>query len=84
MINRFLESNDVDEIEITQIELRIGKFQNDGKSTFMVPVKDEKILVEYNASKDKHEITLGKTNVKFKVKIISEDDENINFSVKEF
>jgi len=69
--------NYVDEIETKEIELRIGKFQKDGKSKFMVPVKDEKILIEYHAYKDKHEITLGKTDVNFKVKIASKDDKNI-------
>ncbi len=57
--------NYVDEIETDEIELRIGKFEGDGKSTFMVPVKDDRIKVEYIASNDKHEINVGKTDVKF-------------------
>ncbi|TFG25059.1 MAG: glycoside hydrolase family 31 protein [Promethearchaeota archaeon] len=57
--------NYIDEIETDEIELRIGKFEGDGKSTFMVPVKDDRIMVEYVASNGKHKIKVGKTDVNF-------------------
>ncbi|MFX1296107.1 MAG: TIM-barrel domain-containing protein [Promethearchaeota archaeon] len=67
--------NYIDEIRTEEILLRIAKFEGEGKSNFIVPVNDEIVLVEYTASDNKHVITIGKTEINFKIKVVGEDDE---------
>ena len=59
--------NYVDEIKTEEIELRISKFEEDGKTTFVVPVNEEMVLIEYTASNGKHTVNIDKTNITFKI-----------------
>ena len=69
--------NYVDEIKTEEIELRIAKFEGDGKTTFVVPVNEEKILIEYTASNGKHTVNIGKTNITFKIEAVGSDEKTI-------
>ncbi len=69
--------NYVDEIKTEEIELRIAKFEGDGKATFVVPVNGEKVLIEYAASNGKHTVNIGKTNITFKIEAVGSDDKTI-------
>jgi alpha-glucosidase (family GH31 glycosyl hydrolase) len=70
--------NYIDEFGIKEIELKISLFERDGKSTFVVPVNDESVPVEYIAVEGKHEVKIGKTNVSFKIDALSKDASKIN------
>ena len=69
--------NYVDEFKTGEIVLRISMFEGDGKSTFSVPVNDEKVLVEYDSSNGNHAVKIGKTSVSFKVEILGKENKNI-------
>ena len=69
--------NYVEEFKIEEIELRISKFEGDGKSNFIIPVNNEKIKVEYIASNGKHELKISKTDISFKIKAFGKDDTTI-------
>ncbi len=59
--------NYVDEIKTDEIEVRIAKFQGDGKNAFIVPVNEEKVLIEYTAREGKHSVNISKSDTKFVV-----------------
>ncbi|MFX0132726.1 MAG: TIM-barrel domain-containing protein [Candidatus Hodarchaeota archaeon] len=69
--------NYVKEFKIKEIELRISKFEGDGKSNFIIPVNNEKIKVEYLASNGKHELKISKTDISFNIKAHSKDETTI-------
>ena len=69
--------NYVDEIKTEEIKLRIAKFQGNGKATFVVPVNEERVLIEYTASNGKHMVNIGKTNITFKIEAVGSDDKTI-------
>ena len=69
--------NYIDEVEIKEIDLKISLFERDGKSTFIVPVNDETVLVEYIAIDGKHEVCIGKTSVSFNIDALGEDESKI-------
>jgi alpha-glucosidase (family GH31 glycosyl hydrolase) len=69
--------NYVDEIKTEEIELRISKFEGDGKATFVVPVNEEMVLIEYTASNGKHTVNIGKTNITFKIEAVGSDEKTI-------
>ncbi len=70
--------NYVDEIKTEEITLRIAKFESNGKSKFVVPVNDEKILVEYTSSNGKHTVIIGKSDIAFKIEVVGGDDKTID------
>jgi len=59
--------NYVDEIKTDEIEVRIAKFEGDGKNAFVVPVNDERVLIEYTAKNGKHSVNISKSETKFVV-----------------
>ena len=65
--------NYIDEFEIKEITLKISLFESEGKSSFIVPVNDEKVLVEYIAIDGNHELRIGKTSVSFKIDALGEE-----------
>lgn len=68
----------VDEFKVKEIELRIAPFKGDGKSTFTVPVNDEKVVVEYLAHAGKHTVKVGDSNVRFNIVVIGHRDVDIS------
>jgi len=69
--------NYIDEFEIKEIGLKISLFESEGKSAFIVPINDEKVLVEYIAIDGKHEVRIGKTSINFKIDALGEDESKI-------
>jgi len=69
--------NYVDEIKTEEIEVKIAKFEGDGKTSFVVPVNGERILIEYTASNGKHIVNIDKTNTTFKIEAIGSEDKTI-------
>ena len=69
--------NYVDEIKTEEIDLRIAKFEGDWKATFVILVNEERVLIEYTASNDKHTVNIGKTNSTFKIEAVGSDDKTI-------
>jgi len=74
--------NYVDEIKTEEIELRIAKFEGDGKTTFVVPVNEERVLIEYTASNGKHTVNIAKTNITFKIEAVGSDEKTIEVIIK--
>jgi alpha-glucosidase (family GH31 glycosyl hydrolase) len=70
--------NYIDEIKTEEITLRIAKFEGNGKSKFVVPVNDEKILVEYISSNGKHTVNIGKTDIAFKIEVVGGEEKTID------
>jgi alpha-D-xyloside xylohydrolase len=69
--------NYIDEFKIKEIILKISLFEKDGKSTFIVPVNDESVFIEYIAINGKHEIKIGKSHVSFKIDAMGLDESQI-------
>ena len=69
--------NYIDEFETEEIELRIAQFGGDGKSTFLVPVNEEKILIEYTALNGEHTVKISKTNIVFKIEAVGSNNRNM-------
>ena len=69
--------NYIDELEPEEIELRIAQFGGDGKSTFIVPVNEEKILIEYTALNGEHTVKISQTNIVFKIEAVGSNNRNI-------
>ncbi len=74
--------NYVDEIKTEEIELRIAKFEGDGKTTFVAPVNEERILIEYTASNGKHTVNIAKTNITFKIEAVGSDEKTIEVIIE--
>jgi len=64
----------VDEFKVKEIELRIASFKGDGKSTFTVPVNDEKVSVEYLADAGRHIVKIGDSDVRFNITVLGNRD----------
>ena len=58
--------------------MRIAKFEGDRKITFVVPVNEEGILIEYTANNGNHTVNIGETNIAFKIEVVGSDDKNID------
>ncbi len=69
--------NYVGEIKTDEIQLRIALFDGDGKSTFAVPVNEEKIPVEYIASNGKHTVKIGRNDIVFKIEASGDKNKSI-------
>ncbi len=65
--------NYMNEVEVKEIVLKISLFEKNGKSTFIVPINEEKVLVEYTAVNGKHELKISKTDVSFKIDALDKD-----------
>lgn len=68
----------VDEFKVKEIELRIALFKGDGKSTFTVPVNDEKVAVEYLADAGRHTVKIGDSDVRFNITVLGNRDAAIS------
>ena len=64
----------VDEFKVEEIELCITPFKGDGKSTFTVPVNDEKVAVEYLADAGRHTVKIGDSDVRFNITVLGNRD----------
>ena len=60
--------NYVGEKPVKEIELWIAPLSKPGTRRFCIPVNDERVTVTYVATRAKHTVTIGKTNIAFKVK----------------
>jgi len=60
--------NYVDEIPVTRLDLLVSLFPRNGRTTFTIPVNREQIPVVYTACNGKHILTVGKTDVRIRVK----------------
>jgi len=54
-------------VKKNNIEVRIAKFEGDEKNAFVVPVNDERVLIEYTAKNGKHSVNISKSETKFVV-----------------
>lgn len=64
----------VDAIPTEEIELKVSLFSGDGHSHFDLPINGEIIPIDYFAKAGKHTLTIGKTQVKFKVTALGDGE----------
>ncbi|HEY5584397.1 MAG TPA: TIM-barrel domain-containing protein [Ruminiclostridium sp.] len=64
--------NYVDEIRTESIDLLISLYENENSSSFNIPVNDTFIPVNYEFINGKHLVKIGKTDVKFNIKVFGE------------
>jgi hypothetical protein len=57
----------VDAFPVEKIELLVSLYENDGETTFEIPVNGNWVPVKYTAGNGKHELTIGATDVEIEV-----------------
>lgn len=62
--------NYVGETPVTRIELLVAKFADSGRTRIRVPVNGEWVSVEYVAKHGKHNLSIGRSDVVFDVKLL--------------
>lgn len=67
----------VDELKVEEIELRIAPIKGEGKSSFTVPVNDEKVAVEYLVAGGRHTVKIGDSKVRFNITVLGNRDVDI-------
>ncbi|MBA7471731.1 hypothetical protein ES707_07041 [subsurface metagenome] len=60
----------VNELRVEEIELRIAPIKGEGKSSFTVPVNDEKVAVEYLVAGGRHTVKIGDSKVRFNITVL--------------
>ncbi len=60
----------VNELKVEEIELRIAPIKGEGKSSFTVPVNDEKVAVEYLVAGGRHTVKIGDSKVRFNITVL--------------
>ena len=68
----------VDELKVEEIELRIAPIKGEGKSSFTVPVNDEKVAVEYLVAGGRHTVKIGDSKVRFNITVLGNRDVDIS------
>jgi alpha-glucosidase (family GH31 glycosyl hydrolase) len=69
--------NYVDEIKTNQINLRISMFESDGRSSFSIPVDNQKIFVEYTSSNGNHSVNISKTDVNIIIESFGKENKKL-------
>ena len=68
----------VNELKVEEIELRIAPIKGEGKSSFTVPVNDEKVAVEYLVAGGRHTVKIGDSKVRFNITVLGDRDVDIS------
>ncbi|GAI00808.1 unnamed protein product, partial [marine sediment metagenome] len=68
----------VNELKVEEIELRIAPIKGEGKSSFTVPVNDEKVAVEYLVAGGRHTVKIGDSKVRFNITVLGNRDVDIS------
>ncbi len=65
--------NYIDEIKGKEIVVKISLYEKNGKSTFFVPINEERVLIKYAALNRKYELKVSKTEGDFKIDAFGKD-----------
>lgn len=71
--------NYVDEIRTENIDLLISLYETENSSSFNIYVNDTVIPVNYEYINGKHIVTIGKTDIKFNIKVLGRGNINIEY-----
>jgi alpha-glucosidase len=62
--------NYVDETPVKELTIRVAAFEGDGRSSFVAPVNDEQVLIEYEAKKGKHTVSVDPCGVTVRLEVV--------------
>jgi alpha-D-xyloside xylohydrolase len=69
--------NYVGERPTDAVDVRIAPFESNGQSSFIAPVDDERVPIEYTASHGTHMVKIGRSRARFTVEVIGADKNSV-------